>query len=306
MRFRTKPWLALIAIAVAVIATVFLIRRLRRGVVESDAEMVALLPRRDLISGFVNVDLLRRAGLLKLLQASKPEQDPDYERFVRDSGFDYGRDVRAIAGAANAKQIFLVVRGTFDWARLREYAARHGGTCNSAFCQAPTSRPGRWASFLRIDSDVAGLAIGAEPADVLLLSPRKPITVPQIPGAPVWINVPHSAWAGLSEMPLAMRLLAAAVEPADRVILSAEPGKADTSAIQLRLEAVCQNAAVANAIRTQLQIDTNLLKMELKRERQEASRSDLTGMLTAGTFQQSGNKAIGTWPVYRDFLDRLK
>jgi hypothetical protein len=306
LRLRIKPWLAVLLIAVAAGLVAYLVRRRQHRYAETDAEMVALLPHRDLSTVFVNVSVLRRAGLLSLLQTSRAEQDVDYRQFVRETGFDYTRDIEAIAARGSAQQVFLVIRGKFDWIRLREYAAHHGGSCNDTFCQALTTRPGRWASYLRIQSDMVGLAVSGDPADVLLLSPRKVEHAAAIPSAPLWVSLPHSVLSDPKELPLALRLFALAVQSADSVVLSAEPGKESSGDFSLRMEAVCPNAAIADTARTQLEIETKLLNMELQRERQHPSRADLTGLLTAGSFRQSGKAVIGSWPVYRDFLQHLQ
>lgn len=306
MRLRIQPWLAFVLIAVAVALAVFLVARRRDRFIRTDAEMVALLPHRDFVSGFVHVAVLREAGLLNLIQASKPEQDPAYQSFVRDTGLDYARDIEALAWTGNEAQLFLVVRGTFHWEQLRQYARQHGGTCNDAFCQVPTSRPGKWASFLRVRSNVAGVAVSRDPADVLLLTPRQIDNAPPIPAAPVWATLPHSILAQPKDLPLPVRMLALAVQSAERVTVSAEAGAAAGEAAQLRLEALFPNAAAANSARNQLEIDTNLLKMELGREHQRPSRSDLTGLLANGQFQQATNTVTGTWPVFGELLKQLQ
>lgn len=306
MRLRIKPWLALLLIALAVALVAYLVRRAQQRIVQSDAQMIALLPHRDFATAFLNVAVLRQARLLTILQASRPEQDLDYRQFVRDTGFDYTQDIEAVAGRGNEQQVFLVIRGKFDWTRLRQYAPRHGGSCNETFCQVPTTRPGRWASYLSIQADVVGLAVSGDPADVLLLSPRRVENAPAIPSAPVWVSLPHSLLSDPKDLPLPIRLLALAVQSADRVTLSAGPGGRGSRDFRLRLEAVCQNAAVADTARTQLEIDTKLLKMELQREHQQPSRADLTGLLTEGAFRQSGNAVIGGWPLYREFLEHLQ
>lgn len=306
MRLRIQPWLAVLLIGITVGVIAYFARRDQHRVVHSDADMVALLPHRDLTTAFLNVDVLRRAKLLNLFQASTPEQEHEYRQFVQETGFDYTRDIDVLTARGNEQQIFFVIRGKFDWTRLRSYAKGRGGSCNSAFCQVPTDRAGRWASFLNIQTDVIGLAVSADPADVLLLSPRKVEKAPAIPAQPVWVSVAHSVLADPKGLPLPLRIFALAMQSAESVTLSIGPGAKGGSDFELRMEAVCQNAAIADTSRNQLEIDTGLLKIELQREGERPSRADLTGLLTSGKFWQSGNRVIGSWPVHQELLKSLQ
>jgi hypothetical protein len=306
LQVRIKPGLILLLIAAAVTLIAYLARRERDRFIDTDAQMVALLPRREGVTVFLDIRALRRAGLLNLLQSSKPVQDVDYQQFVRETGFDYTRDIEALAARGNGQQTFLVIRGRFDWTRLREYALHQGGTCNGAFCQSPGTRPGRWASYLRIQSDVVGLAVSGDPADVLLLSPRKVNNAPPVPPDPVWVSLSNSVLPNANGLPLPLRLFALAVQPAQRVVITAGPDRNGRSDFQLNLQAVCPNAAVADTMRTQLEMDTKLLKMELVREHRQPSASDLTGLLTAGVFREVGNTVAGSWPLRRELLNSLQ
>ena len=306
MRFHLKPWLILLLIAIAVTVVVFLVRRRQLRFIRSDAEMVALLPHRDWTTVFLNVDVLRRAKLLNLLQAPLPEQERDTQEFVHETGFDTTRDLEVVAGRGDGQQIFLIVRGRFNWKRLRAYAMHHGGSCNSAYCQVPAGSSGRYASYLSIQPDTAGLAVGSDPANVLLLSPRQIEHAPAIPSEPVWVTVAHSLLSDPKDLPLPVRLFALAMQSTDRVTLAVGAGAGGDRPFELRLEAICQNAAIADTTRTQLEMDTKLLKMELQRERRSASPGDLTGLLTAGAFRQSGNSVLGSWPVYRALVGHLQ
>ncbi len=306
MRLHSKPWLALLLLAVLVTLTAYLVSRAQRRFAATDAQMAALLPRRDAVTGYLDVATLRRAGLLALLKDSGRSPDSDYQRFVEETGFDYARDLQSMVGTGDAGQLFVVVRARFDWKRLYAYALGHGGACRSGYCQLPTSRPGKWASFLQIDPDVGGLALGGDPANVLLLSPRRIEDAPSLPAAPVWATFPHSMLADPKALPVPLRMLVFAVQGAERVLVSAGPDAGGGQALKLRLEANFSNAAAASTAGTQLQIDTNLLKMELQREHREPSRSDLTGLLSAGSFQDSGNTVFGSWPVYPELLQHLR
>jgi hypothetical protein len=72
------------------------------------------------------------------------------------------------------------------------------------------------------------------------------------------------------------------------------------------LDAVCPNKVTADTIRNQLELQTKLLKLELARERQQPNPADLTGLLTAGSFQVVNRHVIGTWPVRNELLKTLQ
>jgi hypothetical protein len=307
LRLRLKLWLVAVLLMAAVVAVVvYVARRQQHRFVQSDADMVALLPHRDMTTAFLNVHVLRRAKLLTLLQGSRLGQEGDYQQFVRDTGFDYARDIDVLAARGDGQQIFFVIRGTFDWSRLRAYAGQHGGSCDTVFCKVPTSRPGRWASYLSIQPDVIGLALSSDPANVLLLSPRRIENAPAIPPQAVWVSVGHSVISDPKDLPLPLRIFAVAMQSAESITLSVDAGEKGGSDLELRLRAICQNAAVADTTRNQLEIDTKLLKIELEREHQQPSRADLTGLLTAGVFTRAGNAVVGTWPVHQELVRSLQ
>jgi hypothetical protein len=117
--------LAVLLIAVAVTA-LFLLRR------QSPPLAVRLLPESDIVL-FVDVDTLRQAGAFKQAPQS---HDPDYEDFVKQTGFDFERDLSQAAiafhpaGVASpdgrlpapadrrSSEVFI---GHFDSARVTAY-----------------------------------------------------------------------------------------------------------------------------------------------------------------------------------------
>src|SRR6202047_2125115 len=80
---------------------------------------------------------LRRAPFLADLLASapKPDADPEYRQFVRDTGFDYEKDLDRLAVAfeqQGAQRIFFAVGdGHFDRKKIKAYAAKNGVLQNS-------------------------------------------------------------------------------------------------------------------------------------------------------------------------------
>ena len=48
---------------------------------------------------YIDTGLLRQSGLLELVAGSKAVEEPDYRKFVDQTGFDYRRDLDAVAAA---------------------------------------------------------------------------------------------------------------------------------------------------------------------------------------------------------------
>ena len=113
----------------------------RHRFVRSDIDLVKQLPPGDFTRFYADLGELRKAGLLHLLTGQSPVQEKDYEEFVRQTEFDYTRDMEAVAGASDGEQFFFLIRGRFQWNKLKEYAVAHGGLAGANPAQfRPASR----------------------------------------------------------------------------------------------------------------------------------------------------------------------
>jgi hypothetical protein len=306
LHIRLKPWLFLLLLAICVGAIVFEIVYYQHRFVRSDADMVALLPPGDATIFFANVADLREAGVLGFFAGSKSIEETEYREFVRQTHFDYERDIQAMAGAADGTEILFIIRGRFDWSRLHDYVLAHGGSCKNSFCNLPTSKPGRWASFLSVQPDVMGLAVGNDRTAALALSPRRDRVVQQISSKPVWVRVSRKLLGNPLSLPVPARIFFISLQFADRVLFSLDSGAKDGAAFTLQLDAQCPSTATAETIKSQLQLQTRILRMELAREHQQPSPADLTGLLVSGSFQVSNQHVIGTWPIHKELLNTLR
>ncbi len=304
---RLKPWLFIALLAVLIGVVLFGIDYYRHRFVRSDADMLSLLPQGDATLFFANVAALRHAGMLGVFAGSKPAEDKEYQDFVRQTQFDYTRDIDAVAGAADGKQIFFIVRGRLDWSKLREYALSHGGRCEGKFCRIPTSKVGQWASFVPIQPDVMALAVSANSSAVEALEPPGHPRSEQIPADPVWVKPSQALLKNPLALPVAMRIFAISLESAGPVVVSLGPATGNAGAVfNVKLTAECPIEATAEVIRNQLEIQTKMLKLELAREHAQPNPGDLTGLLTAGTFQVVDKHVIGIWPVRKELLNALQ
>lgn len=282
----------------------------RHRFVKANAEMLRYLPvtlaGHGVTTFYVDVAALRRAGALSLVTGSTVG-DSEYQGFVRQTQFDYSKDLDALAGATDGELMFSILRGRFNWARLRSYATGHGGNCEREICTVPTSRQKQFLSFTSIQPDVLSIALSPERFAVTTIDPPgHPVRDP-LPTAPVWVRVSETVLKNPGTLPAGLRIFAISLQSAESVILSLGPAPSNgPAAFRLELDAQCQNRTAADTMRTQLDIDTKLLKLELTRERAKASDADLTGLLTEGSFQVIEKRVLGTWPVKPQLVKALQ
>lgn len=275
--------------------------------VRSDEDLLSLLPPGDATRFFADVQLLRRTGTLKLLEGTKVQHDSDYGSFVRQSGFNYEKDLDTLAGASQGDQLFFLLRGRFHWGQLRQYASTHGGSCVDHLCKVPAPKNGRWAGFFPVQPDVLAVAIAINPNAVNQLKPSLHKPGIFLPEQPVWVSLSESLLKNPVDLPLPLRIFAITLQFSHPVVLSLDAAAEGTgSAFKLQLDAACQNQAAAETVRSQLEIQTKMLKLELARERQQPNPADLTGLLTAGNFQVANSHLIGVWPVRTELLQALQ
>jgi hypothetical protein len=86
---------------------------------------------------FVDLNDLRRAPFFAdlLAWAPKTDADPEYRQFVRDTGFDYEKDLSAVAIAFEKQgpqqTFFAIAAGRFDEEKIKAYAAKNGPSQHS-------------------------------------------------------------------------------------------------------------------------------------------------------------------------------
>lgn len=292
-------------IAAATLLALYAIDRFQHRFVRSDEDLLALLPDGDSTISFARVDLLRRAGMLQLI-ADGRATDHEYQAFVRATRFDYTRDVDALAGSVSERGTLIVVRGRFDWPRIETYVRKQGGMCSAQTCSLRSSRSETWISMIRLQSDVIGVALGKERSLVGTIHPGQQAAPQPVPAQPVWMKLAPHLVKNPSSVPAALRIFLISLQPCS-VMLALNGARNDQGdAFQIELNGRCSSAVAADTVRKQLEIQTKMLKLELAREHQEPNPADLTGLLTSGTFDTSGNEVRGTWPVRKELLKTLQ
>jgi hypothetical protein len=163
---------------------------------KSPRALLDRLPTKDATVLSVDFAALRSGGILKLL-AGKAE--PEYLAFVKNSGFDYQKDLDAALVSFGPNAIYFLVRGRFDWNRLETYARDNGGSCYNRLCHLPGSKPERRISFLPLSSNLMAMAVAGDDLAAARLRDKNPQRPIEIPSDPVWISAQGSA---LKQTPL--------------------------------------------------------------------------------------------------------
>jgi hypothetical protein len=168
-----KKWIA-VASALLVVATFSLYAYQKWAARKSASreELLALMPTDASAVVFIDLHELRPAPFFAALSAwaPQPQADPDYAKFVRDTGFDYERDLYRIAIAfekqAGESTFFAIADGRFDRDKIKAYAAqsasveRHGSREIFALPLAGTPRR---ISFLFLRNDRIAVMDAASP-----------------------------------------------------------------------------------------------------------------------------------------------
>jgi hypothetical protein len=135
-----KSWMGVGAVVVILCSFAFLgIQRWSGRNGAGRADTLALMPPDASAVLFADFDELRRAPFVAELLAwvPKPQADADYSQFLKETGFDYERDIDRIAIAVDRRAkdsaLFAVVDGKFNVEKISAYASRfetaavHGG-----------------------------------------------------------------------------------------------------------------------------------------------------------------------------------
>ena len=265
--------------------------------------MLRRLPPENATVLFVDFGTLRRGGVLKLLASSKTEE-PDYQAFVRATGFDYQRDLDLAAVSFSSGGEFFVVKGRFDWEKLRAYAQGQGGGCEGRLCRMQGSTPARRISFLALQPNLMALAVGTDASAATRLaevqtSALQPLDAPR---DPVWLSISAESLKAPGQLPPGASFFTAALSSADKILLSLGP---EGEKLEARLLVTCRTSDDAAALAGQLQHATSLVREMMARDKQQPNAKDLSGVLTAGVFQQSGRRVLGRWPLPTAFLESL-
>lgn len=304
MKLSGRAWAAIALVLIAGGAVWLAIWQRNRLHAASPAGMLRRLPSENAAVLFVDFATLRRGGVLKLLSAGKTGEDLDYQAFVRATGFDYQKDIDLAAVSFRGDTEYFVVKGRFDWQKLRGYAQSQGGECDRRMCRMPGSTPARRISFLALDSNLLALAVSADGSAADRLQETPPETVQPLdpPRDPVWLSIPSENLKSPGQLPPGASFFTAALASADKVLISLGP---EGNRLEARMLVTCRTPEDAAALASQLQHATALIRQMLASGNQKPDGKDLSGVLTAGVFEQSGRRVLGRWPLPEAFLASL-
>jgi hypothetical protein len=299
-----RAWVVILALLVSGGAIWLAVYQRARIAAASPAGMLRRLPAQDAAILFLDFDTLRAGGIVNLLSQSKAAEEPEYQAFVRASGFDYRSDLDRAAVAFSNEGAFFVVKGRFDWKKLAAYAAAQGGTCEKRFCRMPGSTPERRISFYPLQSNLMALAVSSDSAAASRLEnpPGNAIQPLEQQRDPVWLSIPAGNLKSSNQLPAGTRLFAAALASADKILFSLGP---QGRQFEAKLAVTCRTSEEAAALAAQLQRTTSLLRDMIARENQKPNAKDLSGVLTAGVFEQAGRRVVGRWPLPPVFIESL-
>jgi hypothetical protein len=273
-----------------------------RGAAQSPS-LVSYLPADNASIIYIDVDALRRSGILNLVAGSKAVEEGDYQQFVDETKFDYRQDLDAIAAAFKDGKVYFALRGRFHWKNLKDYAARQGGSCHGDFCVLAGSQPNRRISFYPLKHDVLAMAIGPDDfAAYQIVSASKQLEL-AAPAEPVWAVIPAGVLGKMDLLPAAAKSYVPALQGAEQIVFSM--GADSAQQLQLGVRVTCKDAAAASLLLTQFEGTTNALRQVLAKGNRKPDPADLSGVLVAGTFRRNERQVNGAWPVPKAFVDAI-
>ena len=251
---------------------------------------------------YVDVDALRRSGILKMITGSKAAEELEYRQFVDATLFDYREDLDSVAAAFKDGQVFLALKGRFHWKNLMDYAVRQGGSCHNSFCTTPSSRPSRRISFYPVRPDLMGLAVSQDDFAAYQVARKSGKLALAPPLQPVWLLVPALALRDADALPAGTKPYASALRNAEEILFTLG---SQGDHLQVSINVQCRDANDASALQKDFEDTTETLRKWIAREHLSPNSTDLSGVLVAGTFRHDNKRVFGEWPIPRAFVDAM-
>ncbi len=192
--------------------------------------VLSLIPSNAPIVAFLDAKALRTTPNSSLAAVGSillptPQQDPDYTQFVKNTGFDYSRDLDraaiamwpaelgAAASAAGENRTLSIADGRFDQQQIEAYALHVGGHAIKRGTITIYEVPGKpLLSFEFLSATRVEMASGKNATDLLTnpaRSPRDPemqARIDRVAGAPLFAvartnDLPDSLYADFKNSP---------------------------------------------------------------------------------------------------------
>lgn len=261
-------------------------------------EQVARLPQAKLRLA-IDVKSLRAAGIVEKL-TGKTAEEPEYVQFVKETGFDYQRDLDLVVASYSAAETLAILTGRFDWHGMQQYAAKHGGGCKDAVCRMAASTPGRHLSYAKLAEGQLAFASSADSDAVTKLTRPSGASPSMPPNQPIWFLIPPELLKDTSSLPGAAQMLATALSGSSQVLVAI--GAANGSGYEARLEVDCQSPEQAAQMVRELQAATTVLQRTMPAQQ---GQQTLSGILSGGKYSSENTKITGLWPIAAGFFDAL-
>lgn len=262
-----RAWIAIaVLVGAAVLAAAVYVYRLHGPLPGSSAgtapDILSQLPPGAPAVAYIDVAALRKlkdsplAAVLGLSNTD-PHADQEYKQFVRDTGFDYSRDLDRAAIAfwpanlpapsstASQSPVVAIGDGRFDQQKIKAYALRSGKVLSRStqtLYEVPGSPPVAF-QFLSSSRIVLASGTGAEnllaPLSSLRRDPEMQSRIDRVAGSPIFAvartdNLPASFYGNLKSAPQ-FEALARSVKG---LTLAGQP---DGNLIHVTLDAECDS-----------------------------------------------------------------
>jgi hypothetical protein len=258
------------------------------------------MPARGALVAYVDLQTLRKGGVMQMIENSRTPEDREYTDFVRRTGFDYKRDLDAAMISFAPAGKYMLLRGRFNWSKLKEYAASAEGECDATMCRMTGSHADQSISFFLLRPDLLALAVSQDDGAALRLRQSDDAADAAVPAAPLWLRFAPSSVSSNADLPEGARVFAGAMKRADSVTLAFAP---EAARIAAKLEIHCQQAGDAAEVASQLTKLTATIREGLE----PAGRADANGLaatLAAGAFRAEGAKVVGGWTIEKALLEK--
>jgi hypothetical protein len=262
---KKRTWIGLAAIVLLCAGALFGYRKWNAASGGSRDELLALMPNDASVIFFADFDEMRRATFLAEIYswAPKPQTDAEYAQFVRESGFDYERDLHRVAIATEKRGqesvLIAIVDGKFDRQKISAYAGKVGSSAKTGgreiFSVALSGSSKKFFfAFLRNDrialtndADLGiFLAAGKRSAD----APEWRARFERLAGSPVFAVIRQDAGAGTAlaaQTPGGLRSpqLSALLDQLQWITIA---GKPDNDRMRVAAEGECTAEATARQL----------------------------------------------------------
>jgi hypothetical protein len=315
----SAAWRRVLGLSVVAVLGTVLAWWLSRRLLDPTSALFRRLPAEHLVLAYLDVEQLRRAPALAPLLKSRVEPDADYAAFVKQTGFDYERDLDAAAICYLSDRVYILARGRFAEERLRKYAEAQGGSCAGPGlrqpCRVPASRPGLHVSFYLLSPDHLAIATAPEPDAVLQLRSK-----PSLSAEPLAREVsarnrrPALLWATLTPGALDRTLPGAVAFSPNLALLAKALGNSQRAylfltdrapSLEISLEAACATEQQAAEMQRLFQGLHDLIGGLMRTARGAKPPEPWERVVTSAQIEQRQNSLHAAWTLDETVLKSL-